>query len=223
MDMSSPLFADRFEAGRWLAERFLASRSETPLVVALPRGGVPVAFEIAKALDAPLDLALVRKIGAPGNPELALAAVSDGTPPLLVVNEAVREMTGADETWLRAGEDRELAEIARRRRLYFGGRARPDPRGRTVLLVDDGLATGATARVAVQALKAQGAARVILAAPVAPPDTAAALRQEADEVVCLAEPEDFRGVGQFYADFHQLSDAEVIDLLDRSERFGGQG
>lgn len=186
------------------------------LIFALPRGGVPVALEVARALKAPLDLALVRKIGAPGQPELALAAVIDGDHPQVVVNEAVREASGASPDYLRLEGGRELAEIERRRRLYLGDRPRLDPKGRTVVVVDDGLATGATARAAILGLRRQGAARVILAVPVAPPEARSRLGGEVDALVCLAEPQPFWGVGGFYADFHQLTDAEVLGLLSQA-------
>lgn len=221
MVTGTALFADRAEAGRLLAEPIVARHFRDAIVYALPRGGTPVAFEIAKRLDAPLELALVRKIGAPGNPELALAAVADGGLDSVVVNEDILRLTGASEAYLRQEATRELAEIERRRRVYLGERPRPDPRGRTVIIVDDGLATGATARVAVKALRHQGAARIVLAVPVAPPDTASLLRGEVDDLVCLSEPESFRGVGAFYRDFHQLTDSEVIDLLRRAATFGG--
>lgn len=220
MDDQPLFFADRTEAGRLLADQIAPRNYVDPVVYALPRGGVPVAFEIARRLDAPLDLALVRKVGAPRNPELALAAVMDGDHPITLVNEDIMRLTGATEDYLRREAAAELAEIERRRRLYFGDRPRPGPRGRTVIVVDDGLATGATARVAVRGLRSQGAARVILAAPVAPPETAALLRREVDELVCLTEPERFGDVGAFYADFHQLTDEEVLALLARAAAFG---
>lgn len=220
MDRRPPLFEDRAEAGRRLADVLVALKARDPVIYALPRGGAPVAFEVARRLDAPLDLALVRKIGAPGNPELALAAVIDGEHPHTVINEEVRRMTGADAAYLERAQTRELAEIERRRALYFGGRSRPDPRGRTAIIVDDGLATGATARAAVLGLRGQGAGRVILAVPVAPPDAADALREEVDAFVCLAEPVSFRSVGEAYVDFHQLDDQEVLDLMDRAASFG---
>jgi putative phosphoribosyl transferase len=220
--MTVPLpFLDRAQAGRLLADRLSGHDLRGAIVYALPRGGVPVAFEIALRLDAPLDLVLVRKIGAPGQPELALAAVVDGDHPRLVVNEVVRRATHATSAYLEEGRLRELAEIERRRKLYFGSRRRPDPNGKTAIVVDDGLATGSTALAAIQALRDQGAARLILAVPVAPADTAAEMRMAVDDLVCLAEPEVFRGVGAFYVDFHQLDDREVLGLLARSEAFGG--
>lgn len=213
MTLERPYFADRREAGRLLAERLAASGLGEVVVYALPRGGVPVALEVALALKAPLDLVLVRKIGAPGNPELALAAVVDGAHPHLVRNPDIQQATGADEAFLQRAAGRELAEIERRRRLYLAGRQRPLVQGRTAVIVDDGLATGATARAAIDALRAQGAAKVILAVPVAPPDTAEAMRREVDDLICLAEPALFRGVGEFYANFSQLTDEEVLELL----------
>ncbi len=207
------MFSNRIEAGRRLAEAVAARGLTDPIVYALPRGGVPVALEIGRRLKAPVDLVLVRKIGAPGSPELALGAVTDGAAPLTVINREVARLTGASDAFLEQARARELAEIERRRALYLGDRPRPDPRGRTVIVVDDGLATGATARVAAQALRAQGAARVVLAVPLAPPDTVAALSDDFDEVICLEQPEPFYGVGAWYRDFHQLSDAEVIASL----------
>lgn len=220
MEPERLVFADRAEAGRLLADHIAPRGYRDAIILALPRGGVPVAFEIARRLDVPLDLALVRKIGAPGNPEVALAAVADGEGASVVVNEDILRLTGASEAYLQAEATRELAEIERRRRVYLGDRPRPDPRDRTVIIVDDGLATGATARVAIKALRRQGAARIVLAVPVAPPDTAALLRGEVDELFCLSEPEPFRGVGAAYRDFHQLTDAEVVDVLRRAAGFG---
>lgn len=216
MTLHRPVFVDRTQAGRQLADKLAPLGLKNVIVYALPRGGVPVAFEIAQALHAPLDLSLVRKIGAPGHPELALAAVVDGDRPQVVVNESVQRMTGATAAYLEREGARELAEIERRRRLYFGSRSRPDPRGKTVVIVDDGLATGATARAAIKALFSQGAARLILAVPVAPKDTVEAMRDEVDEFICLVEAVEFWGVGSFYADFHQLTDDEVLQLLDRA-------
>lgn len=220
MAVYSPIFPDRFEAGRALADRIAALALDQAVIYALPRGGVPVAFEIARRLNAPLDLALVRKIGAPGYPELALAAVVDGERPHLVVNEQVRSSTRASPEYLEREAARELAEIERRRALYFGDRPRPEPRDKTAVVVDDGLATGATARAAIQALREQGAKRIILATPVAPRETAAAMRKEVDDLVCLSEPVEFLGVGSFYQDFHQLTDSEVLDLLKAASGFG---
>jgi putative phosphoribosyl transferase len=211
----SSLFSDRSDAGRRLAKALAAKRLDNVVVYALPRGGVPVALEIALALKAPMDLLLVRKIGAPGEPELALAAVAEGSGGL-AINEGVRRYAGGDDAWLEQARQDAMREIERRRTAYLGGRARIDPKGRTAIVVDDGLATGATARAAIRALKADGAGRVILAAPVATPDVVAELSREADEVVCLETPELFFGVGAFYADFHQLTDAETVALLART-------
>lgn len=176
----------------------------------------PLAVEIAKALKAPVDLVLVRKIGAPGHPELALAAVVDGEEALTVVNEEVGAMTDGDRAYLGKIRGQELQEIERRRALYLGGRRRISPAGRTAVVVDDGLATGATAKAALRALKRQGAARAFLAVAVAPADTVEAMRTECDEIVCLAAPRSSSSVGAFYGDFHQLSDDETLDLLRKA-------
>lgn len=218
---ASPYFADRHEAGRRLAAAAMAADlGRDAVVYALPRGGVPVGYEIALALKVPLDILLVRKIGAPGQPELAVAAVAEGAGAGLVVNDDVRAMIGADDVYLKEARTAALAEIERRRKIYLGGLARIDPKGKTAIVVDDGLATGATAKAAVRALKAEGAAKVVLAIPVAPADAVRALAQEADQVICLSTPAEFYGVGQFYRDFHQLSDAETVALLQRAERPG---
>ncbi len=217
------MFRDRAEAGRRLAERLLHLKGAEPVVFALPRGGVPVASPIAEALGAPLDLLLVRKIGAPGQPELALGAVVEGDPPQTVVNDDIVEGLGVPPGFVTREAARQFDEIGRRRRLWLRGRPAVPPRGRTVLVVDDGIATGATARAALLALERAGAARRVLAAPVAPRDTARALRALCDEAVFLTEPADLGSVGAFYGDFHQLDDAEVLALLDREAGRKGGG
>jgi predicted phosphoribosyltransferase len=219
--MASGRFLDRRDAGRQLAQRIAALKLDHPVVYALPRGGVPVAAEIAAAIGAPLDLVLVRKIGAPMQPELAVGAIVDGEQPELVVNDDIARQTGADRDYIERACRRELAEIERRRARYLAGRTRPDPRGRTAIVVDDGIATGATAIAALRALKARGAARRIVAVPVSPPETVQRLRQEADEVICLMQPPDFWSISGFYADFHQLEDDEVARALDAAARGAG--
>jgi erythromycin esterase-like protein/predicted phosphoribosyltransferase/dienelactone hydrolase len=215
-----PLFADRADAGRRLAARLKARALplRDPVVYALPRGGVPVAVEIASVLNAPIELLLVRKIGAPLAPELALAAVVDGEEAQTVVNEDVARLTGADAAYLERTRRRELEEIERRRAAYLGGRPRVSPVGRTAIVVDDGLATGATAKAALRALRRQGASWIILAVPVAPIETLGEMRAEADEVICLEPSESFMGVGAFYGDFHQLTDQETVALLQSAWR-----
>ena len=208
-----PLFTDRKDAGRQLALRLKALDLADPVVYALPRGGVPLAVEIARTLKAPLDLVLVRKIGAPGQAEFALAAVVDGEDAQTVVNVEAEAFAGSEAGYFAKARARELDEIERRRTLYFGGRPRVSPAGRTAIVVDDGLATGATAKAALRALKRQGAAKVILAVPVAPAETLAEMQPEADIIVCLHAPQRFRGVGAFYGDFHQLTDEETLRLL----------
>lgn len=206
-------FANRSEAGRRLAEMLRGMVQPPASVFALPRGGVPVGLEIAKALNAPLDLVMVRKIGAPGQPELALAAIADGEQPELVVNDDVLRMTSASKDYLDRQAAAELAEIERRRQRYLAGRARAPVQGRAVIVVDDGIATGATMRAALRALRRLGPRELILAVPVAPPDTIERLRAEVDRVVCLYTPEWFAAVGQFYDDFSQTTDEEVIRAL----------
>ncbi|MFG1359505.1 phosphoribosyltransferase [Xanthobacter pseudotagetidis] len=208
-------FADRRDAGRRLAAALAHLRDAAPVVLALPRGGVPVAAEVAQALGAPLDLVLVRKIGVPGAEELAMGAVVDGAAPVVVRNDdiiAAARVTPAD---FDAACARELKEIERRRARYIGTRRRAPIAGRTVVMVDDGIATGATVRAALKAVRARGPKRLVLATPVAPPETVDALTADADTVVCLETPEPFGAIGYFYDDFRQVSDAEVIDLLAR--------
>ena len=216
MTGTSPLFRDRTDAGRRLGE-LLADRVHGDVIVyAIPRGGVPVALEVARALEAPLDLALARKIGAPGHPEVAVAAVIGGDHPMTVINEALVRTTRTSPAWLERERVAALAEIERRRRLYLQDRRSPDPKGHVAVLVDDGLATGATARAAIAGLRAQGIRRLVLAVPVAPRTLASALREEVDDFVCLSEPDSFRSVSDAYSDFHQVGDAEVIACLDGS-------
>ena len=206
-------FTDRTDAGRQLAAKLVMVALDRPIIYALPRGGVPVALEIARALRAPLDLVLVRKIGAPGAPEVALGAVVEGEHPQTVINEEVRRISGVDDVYLERARQRELVELERRRTRYLGDRPRLDPAGCTAIVVDDGLATGATAKAALIAIKRQGAAKVVLAIPVAPEEALADIRKHADLVVCLHPARRFNGVGGFYSDFHQLTDEETIGLL----------
>lgn len=215
-------FRNRTEAGEKLSSRLLHLTDESLVVLALPRGGLPVAFEVAKALSAPIDLIMVRKIGVPWQQELAAAAVVDGDDPQIVENSEIVEMFRLSEDFIREEADKQLQEIERRRRLYLGERERVAVRGRTAVVVDDGIATGATVRAALKAVRKAGAQRVVLAVPVAPPETIDTLRAETDEIVCLSTPEFFGGISMFYTDFHQVSDDEVIDLLKRAGEFVGQ-
>ena len=212
----APTFADRTDAGRQLADALAQMNLSDPLVLALPRGGVPVAAEIARRLAAPLDLIMVRKIGAPMQPELALGAVVDGAAPECVLNPDVVAACGLTAKEIDRLADRALAEIARRRGIYLKDRTPLDPTGRTVIVVDDGIATGASVRAALQALRRRKPARLILAVSTAPAQNIAELRELADHIVCLSSPEPFRAVGLSYRDFSQLSDADVVALLERT-------
>lgn len=208
------MFANRRAAGRQLADRLQHLRPDHALVLALPRGGVPVGFEIATSLGALLDLVLVRKIGVPWQPELAVGAVVDGADPQVLINEDLAAELGIDESYIASETTRQLAEIERRRKIYLGNRPPAPLVDRTVIIVDDGIATGSTMRVALRAVKKAGAARVILAVPVAPKDTLLQLGPEADEIVCLELPDPFIAVGAHYIEFSQLTDAEVIPFLE---------
>lgn len=207
------MFKDRTQAGQALA-RALAKRGfERPVVLALPRGGVPVAFEVASSLSAPLDLVLVRKIGHPLQPELALGAIVDGEHPEFVLNKEVAAVTPDRSHYLEAAKADALAEIERRRKVYLGGRRQTEIRGCSAIVVDDGIATGATVRAALKALRHKHPKRIVLAVPVAPKETIESLRREVDEIVCLQTPDPFYAIGAFYADFRPIEDADVIRLL----------
>ncbi|MCQ2031063.1 phosphoribosyltransferase [Stutzerimonas zhaodongensis] len=210
------LFRDRSHAGQELAEALQHLKDSDPLVLALPRGGVPVAFEVSRALSAPLDLVLVRKIGAPGNEELALGAVIDGAEPKWVINQELFNQISPPPNWFEEEMQRQLSELERRRQRYCGQRPAPVLSGRCVILIDDGVATGATVRAALKGLKQSNPSRIVLAVPVGPGAEMEMLRAEVDEVVCLAMPDPFIGVGCHYGDFDQTSDEQVIDLLARA-------
>ena len=210
----SALFRNRQHAGIALARRLAELKLDNPVVLALPRGGVPVAIEVARTLRAPLDLLLVRKIGAPTQPELAVAAIVDGAQYDLVIDEETMLASGATHSYIEAQAQQELREIERRRRLYLGDRAPVAIEGKTAIVVDDGIATGTTVRAALKALRRRKPALLVLAVPVAPRDTLKALRAEIDQVVCLATPGWFGGVGTHYDDFTQVEDDQVVAMLD---------
>jgi len=212
------MFRDRRDAGRRLGRALQRLRGAAPVVLALPRGGVPVGFEVAAALDAELDLLLVRKIGAPGHVELALGAVVDGSHPQLVLNDDVVQLTRPPPGYIEAAEKRELAEIERRRRLYLGDAPPVATKERVVIVVDDGIATGATMKAALRGVRRNGPGRLILAAPVAPQSSLDELAAECDDIVCLETPEPFYAVGLHYADFAQTTDDEVVQLLSRARQ-----
>ena len=212
-------FTNRTEAGRALAQRLSRMALPAPIVVlALPRGGVPIGVEVARALKAPLDLLLVRKIGAPWQRELALAAVVEGDPPDIVIDEEVRRGMSTHTEYIEAQAQVQLREIARQRQAYLSGRPAASVEGSTVVVVDDGIATGTTMRAALKALRRRRPAALVLAVPVAPGDTLEQLRGEVDQVVCLDTPYPFHAVGEHYVRFHQVEDDEVIAALDAAAR-----
>ncbi len=215
-------FENRSDAGRRLARELVRYKDQRPVVLALPRGGVPVAAEIAAALEAPLDLIVVRKVGVPFQPELAMGAIVEGGAPIIVRNEDVLALASIEEADFRSVCERELGEIERRRQRYLGRRERPVIAGRTAIVVDDGIATGATMRAALQATRQRNPKTLVLAIPVAPTDTLAALRGEADEIVCLEHHAAFGAIGYYYADFGQISDEEVVEFLARFSTGGSQ-
>lgn len=215
--MAASRFLDRADGGRRLAERLgeYAGRDDV-LVLGLPRGGVPVAFEVATALGAPLDVFLVRKLGVPGREELAMGAIASGD--TRVLHERVVQALDISEETIAAVSTDEKRELERRERIYREGRPPPDVAGRTVLLVDDGLATGSTVRAAIAALRERGPGAVVVAVPIAPPEACEQLEQEADAVVCANTPEPFQAVGVWYEDFDAPGDDDIRALLERARR-----
>jgi putative phosphoribosyl transferase len=207
------LFGDRRDAGKRLARRLDGLELLNPVVLGVPRGGVVVAYEVSRALDAPLDVLIPRKIGAPSNPEMAIGALAqDGT---LVVDQALVAAMGVPEAYIREEAERQQVEIGRRLSLYRQGAPAIGLEGAAVIVVDDGIATGATILAALRGLRSARPAKVILCVPVAPPDTLQRLLPEADEIICLATPDPFYAVGQFYRHFDQTLDEEVVDLIKR--------
>ena len=211
------IFHDRKEAGRILAERLAAYKNRHDVVIlALPRGGVPVAYEVARELNAPLDVFVVRKLGVPGQEELAMGAIASGG--VRVINEDVAQMLRIPEEMIDEVATKEIEELERRERLYRGDRPGLDARGRVAILIDDGLATGSTMRAAAAAVRGQQPMRIVVAAPVAAASTCAELRNEVDEVVCAETPEPFYAISLWYRDFTQTTDDEVRELLARGAR-----
>ena len=216
------MFHDRKDAGEHLAARLLDFKDKNPVVLALPRGGVAIGFEIARILGAPLDIVLVRKIGVPWQPELAFGAVADGGggPSETFIDERMVKALAIPPDFVRDETARQLIELERRRQVYCAGRPPVEIAGCTAIVVDDGIATGATMRVALRAVRRRGPAWLVLAAPVAAAETLSALAAEADEAVCVEMPEGLGAIGYYYDDFHQMSDAEVTDLLARAPEAG---
>ncbi|MDP1700261.1 MAG: phosphoribosyltransferase family protein [Aestuariivirga sp.] len=211
--MTFTAFTSRTQAGQLLAEEVAKFRFEQPVVLALPRGGVPVALEVARLLKAPLELLLVRKIGVPWQPELAAAAIVDGERRDLVFNDEVMSTLGLERHEIEKAAAKEIAEIDRRRKLYLKGREPVSVMGRTAIVVDDGIATGTTVKAALQALKKRSPKRLVLAVPVAPGDRINELSTYVDDIICLHQPYPFMAIGDFYRDFHQVADEEVIEML----------
>lgn len=208
-------FRDRYDAGHKLAEVLQEFAGHNCVVLALPRGGVPIGAAVAQALHAPMDVLLVRKIGAPRDPELAIGSIIDGTEPIIVRDRKMIELTGTTAREFEILSAQQLAEIERRRKLYLGSRAPVTITGRTAIIVDDGMATGNTMRVALQAIRLRNPETIIAAVPVSSKSALSELRNQADRIVCLESPEPFRAVGEFYDDFSQISDAEVIHILNK--------
>ena len=214
--MTSPVFADRRQAGRRLAQRLEHYRDDQPVVLALPRGGVVIGYEIARALNAPLDVIVARKVGVPGHRELGMGAIAPGG--VRVIDEATVRMLGITQAQIDRVVQEEAAEMERRLRTFRGNRVAPDMHDKTAIIVDDGLATGVTARAAIEWTHRQQPRRTVLAVPVSAPETVAALQVEVDDLVCVEMPENFVAVGFWYQDFDQTTDREVVDLLERAGR-----
>jgi predicted phosphoribosyltransferase len=209
------IYSDRREAGEVLASKLMKYKDRPDVIIlALPRGGVPVAYEVAKALNAPLDIFLVRKLGVPGHEELAMGAIATGG--VRVLNDDVVDYLNIPDSVIDEITEEELEELRRRERVYRGDRSEPDVREKTVILVDDGLATGSTIRAGAQALRQQGPNKIVVAVPVSAPQTCDEYRIGVDEIVCAVTPEPFLGVGRWYDDFSQTTDEEVHDLLQKS-------
>ena len=207
------IFENRTDAGRQLGKALLKYKGRPTVVLALPRGGAPVAAEVARILDAPIDLLLVRKVGLPSQPELAMGAVANGEELTIIRNDDVIELSGVSEEEFDAVCNEERAEIERRRKRYLGNRPRTGIKGQVAIIVDDGIATGATTLAAIGAVRSQQPKQLVLAVPIAPLDTVKQLQPEVDEIVCLDTPEDLGAIGFFYRDFRQVSDDEVITIL----------
>ena len=214
------VYSTREQAGEMLARRLMPYARHNVVVLGVPRGGLPVAKEVADALGAPLDVVVVRKLGAPGQPELGIGAVVDGDHPRAIFNKNIIEHLGVSDEYIDAEIARQLNEVHRREREYRGGRAKISLTSKTVIVIDDGVATGSSIRAALRGVRRQKPKRLVLAVPVAPADTIKALRSEADEIVCLETPENFHAVGQFYRDFHQISDDEVKTILQSKQPAG---
>ncbi len=211
------VYANRAAAGRLLAQRLMAYAGSDVVVLGIPRGGLPVAREVARALSAPLDVIVARKLGAPGQPELGIGAVVDGDQPRAIFNQDIIEHLGVSDQYIEAEIARQLKEVNRRETAYRGGRPQTPLAGKTVILIDDGIATGSSVRAALRGVRRHKPRRLILAVPVAPAETIETLRSEADEIVCLETPDDFFAVGQFYRDFHQVGDDEVKSILETQQ------
>ena len=216
MPHRATMFTDRRDAGRQLAGWLSGYQDGGGIILALPRGGVPVGYEIARSLRVPLDVFVARKLGVPGQPELALGAVAPGG--VRILNDRMVRELGVSDDWIEAATESELDEVGRRMRRFRGMRPEPEIRDRTVILVDDGIATGMTVRVAVRAVREKGPRRVVLAVPVCAEVTAGALTSEVDALICLRTPSDLWAIGLWYESFHQLEDEEVVELLERGRR-----